>query len=155
MGSQITQMSKYQVLSIIRQSAIIVQDLQRKGVAHNNICADNLCLDIAGDKIRVTLTNFGQSATLGSPLRTLPKAAYVAPELQQGGPADASADVFSLGCLVQKLAQRLSDVPALMLPPEVQSWAQAASSCPKEQRPDTKDLIRLLNTVSLHYNNIG
>lgn len=63
--------------------------------------------------------------------------------------------MFSLGCLVLKLAQRLSGVPSLALPAEIQSWGQAASSCQKEQRPAVEDLLHFLNTMNLRFNKIG
>lgn len=81
MESQIAQLSKYQILSVIRQCAIFVQEMQRMGIAHNDICSDSLCLDIVGEKVRVTLTNFVHSSPLGSPLRAAQTGARVAPEV--------------------------------------------------------------------------
>lgn len=95
-----------EALVLLRQVALGLAQLHRRGLVHRDVKSDNLLLRANGELV---LTDFGLVAACGeTDCRARPGAVvgtprYVAPEQLQGAPAAPAADVYSLGVLLHEL----------------------------------------------------
>ncbi|MDB5947238.1 MAG: Serine/threonine protein kinaserelated protein [Ramlibacter sp.] len=93
-------------LSLLRQAAIALAELHRAGFVHCDVKPANLLLRYSGDLV---LADFGLARSLGSIPQTSPAGlvvgtpCYASPELAQGGPVHAAADVYSLGVVLYEM----------------------------------------------------
>jgi tRNA A-37 threonylcarbamoyl transferase component Bud32 len=102
-------------LSIVRQVAHALDAAHAKGLVHRDVKPSNVLLD---ESEHVYLADFGltrrQSDDGAQPGdgRSLGTPAYLAPEQIEGGPIDARADVYSLGCLLYECLTGQPPFPA-------------------------------------------
>lgn len=95
---------------IVEQIASAVDYVHRKGVLHGDIKPTNFLLSRGDwDGERAQLADFGDARKLrdariaGRTGTVLLSAAYAAPEVLLGQPADGRADIYSLGCALFRL----------------------------------------------------
>jgi serine/threonine protein kinase len=96
-------------VAILRQVASALDAAHVHGLVHRDVKPANVLLSGQGDGDYAYLTDFGLTKHLdsrGGLTRTgmfVGMADYVAPEQVMGGPVDARADVYSLGCVLYHL----------------------------------------------------
>ncbi|HTY59466.1 MAG TPA: serine/threonine-protein kinase, partial [Bacteroidota bacterium] len=82
-----------------------LQEAHANGIVHRDIKSENVMVT-ARDRIKVMdfgLAKLKGSAKLTRPLSTVGTLAYMAPEVVQGGEADARSDLFSAGVLLYEM----------------------------------------------------
>lgn len=95
-----------------RTAAIIAQlcgslgELHARGWVHRDVKAENALIDPDG---RVWLIDLGSTVPRDADVTPQGTPGYAAPEVLRGAPATVTSDVFSLGCLLFKLA--IMDLP--------------------------------------------
>ena len=95
-----------QALALLRQAALGLAQLHRRGWVHRDVKPANFLLRADGSLV---LADFGLAARAGQCAAGLQQGAvtgtprYVAPELLQGAPASPAADVYSLGVLLHEM----------------------------------------------------
>jgi serine/threonine-protein kinase PpkA len=94
-----------EALDLVRQAALGLAELHRRGIVHRDLKPANLLLREAGS---VALSDFGlgarsgtKAATAAGVLTGTPR--YIAPEQLAGAVATPAADVYSLGVLLHEL----------------------------------------------------
>jgi len=121
------------------EAAAIGQDLCRAlaaihaaGLVHGDVKAANVIRERGG---RIVLTDLGSATEAGAPQLT-GSPATLAPEVLDGGPATAAADLYSLGLLLVRLLTGA--------PPE-----EASASRLRDLRPDLQtELVRVIERAS-------
>src|SRR5205085_4060282 len=97
-----------EVLRIGRETALGLAAAHAHGVVHRDIKPGNLWLE-AGSQ-RVKILDFGLARQEGSDIQltqagaVLGTPAFMAPEQAQGKAVDARSDLFSLGCVLYRMA---------------------------------------------------
>jgi len=93
-----------QAMEIVEQVGSALEEAHRNGIVHRDIKPANIFLD---DRGRVKVGDFGVARLVGSELTQtgvrVGTPGYTAPEVLQGGVADARADVFALGVLAYRV----------------------------------------------------
>lgn len=93
-------------LAITTQVAGALDAAHALGIVHRDVKPGNVLLEWRDDEPRPYLADFGLTTSLtddvavtrtGAPLGTV---SYAAPEQLEGGPTDARADVYALGCVL-------------------------------------------------------
>jgi serine/threonine protein kinase len=93
-------------LSMLRQAASALAALHRIGIVHCDVKPANLLLRYSGDLV---LADFGVARRLDSAVPASPAGlvvgtpSYASPELAQGEPPQAAADVYSLGVVLYEM----------------------------------------------------
>lgn len=93
-------------LALLRQAATGLAALHRVGFVHCDVKPANLLLRYSGDLV---LADFGAARPVGAVAEGAPAGlvvgtpSYASPELAQGGPAQAAADVYSLGVVLYEM----------------------------------------------------
>jgi serine/threonine-protein kinase len=103
-----------EAIEIARQIADALDLAHRRGVIHRDVKPANVLLAAGTNRPRALLADFGIaraadcSTTLTATGLVMGSAPYIAPELLQGGAADARSDVYALGVMLfQSLTGRL------------------------------------------------
>jgi serine/threonine protein kinase len=95
-----------EALSLLRQAAVGLAQLHRRGWVHRDVKPANFLLRPDGTLV---LADFGLVARSGAAAAGLQQGVvtgtprYVAPEQLQGGPATAASDVYGLGVLLHEM----------------------------------------------------
>ncbi len=110
----------------------------RTAVMHLDVSPQNVLVSYDGS---VKLTDFGIArarlqATAASPGIVRGKAAYVAPEQLTGGPIDARADLFALGCVLYELLVGVPPYPETEDRERAEGSRQLPVAPPGELRPE-------------------
>jgi len=87
------------------QTCEAIQEAHAIGIVHRDIKAENVMVT-SRDRIKVMdfgLAKLKDSVKITRPLSTTGTLAYMAPELVQGGEADARSDIFALGVLLYEM----------------------------------------------------
>lgn len=98
--------SSERTAAIIAQLCDSIRELHARGWVHRDIKAENAVIAPDG---RVWLIDLGSTVPRDIDARPQGTPGYAAPEVLQGAPATVASDVFSLGCLLFKLA--IMDLP--------------------------------------------
>ncbi|MCD4699197.1 MAG: protein kinase [Phycisphaerae bacterium] len=89
------------VLQIIWRIASGLTAIHQAGIVHRDIKPGNI---IIGEKLKVTITDFGVAAKAGAAVSMkLGTTKYMAPELFAGGEVDGRADIYSLGMIAYEM----------------------------------------------------
>jgi tRNA A-37 threonylcarbamoyl transferase component Bud32 len=89
------------VLQIIWRIAAGLAAMHKAGIVHRDVKPGNI---IVCEGLRVKITDFGVAARIGAPASMrLGTTKYMAPELFSGEPADARADIYSLGMIAYEM----------------------------------------------------
>lgn len=136
-------------LAIDRALALLTQLLQALGFIHSRLYVHR---DIKAQNVRVapdgalTLMDFGLMSQLGLPIqagRLSGSPGYLPPETVRGGVADASTDLYAVGCLAYELLTgRLPFVGTLM--EVVRAHASQAPERPSRLRADLPDRLEAI-----------
>jgi serine/threonine protein kinase len=94
-----------QALVLLRQAALALEELHRRGFVHCDVKPANLLLHARADLV---LADFGSARqagaiSLAAPGAVLGTPCYAAPEQTQGDPARPAADVYSLGVVFYEM----------------------------------------------------
>lgn len=94
-----------EALSLLRQAAVALGELHRRGFVHCDVKPGNLLLDSHGDLV---LADFGlarRGGTVSPAVRgtVIGTPCYASPEQAQGGAARPAADVYSLGVVFYEM----------------------------------------------------
>jgi serine/threonine protein kinase len=98
-----------QVVRVGRETAAGLAAAHARGLIHRDVKPGNIWLD-AQHKGRVVLLDFGLAREVSEPTHltttgaVLGTPAYMAPEQAAGEPVDGRADLFSLGCVLYRMA---------------------------------------------------
>ena len=93
-----------QALLLLRQAALALAELHRRGFVHCDVKPANLLLHARSNLV---LADFGSARQVGASAAAtgavLGTPCYAAPELTQGDPAQPAADVYSLGVVFYEM----------------------------------------------------
>lgn len=97
-----------EVLRIGREIALGLSAAHKRGLIHRDIKPGNLWLEAEGDRVKILDFGLARAAGIDQQL-TQPGAIvgtpeYMAPEQAQGGDVDQRCDLFSLGCVLYRMA---------------------------------------------------
>jgi WD40 repeat protein len=99
-----------EVLRIGREIAEGLQAAHERGLIHRDIKPANIWLEEGRDRVKIVdfglvrSTSGEDSSDLTQQGRIVGTAAYMAPEQGRGGPVDGRSDLFSLGCVLYRMA---------------------------------------------------
>jgi eukaryotic-like serine/threonine-protein kinase len=94
-------------LRIGRQTAEGLAAAHARGLVHRDVKPNNIFLESAGGRVKILdfgLAHLVQEETAGPEGTVTGTPAYMAPEQGRGEPADARCDLFSLGCVLYRMA---------------------------------------------------
>ncbi|XP_042227734.1 serine/threonine-protein kinase svkA-like [Homarus americanus] len=128
--------------SIILQLAKITEQMISRGLAHNDIKADNICIITKEDDVKVTLIDFGLGTKLGEkvykssiPLEKIRQLFWMAPEVVRGGKVSENSDIYSLAKLFNFIKGENK------LPAHIKRWIADAENEDPDMRPTLERLI--------------
>jgi serine/threonine protein kinase len=145
---------------LVMQVGQALEHAYNKGVVHGSLSPQNI---VVQDNGRVAVTDFGLAELLDLLGVQVRQAAspFLAPERQAGRPADARADVYSLGALFYSLLAKKKPqvVQGQVLPPsrfnpDVSAdmdrvVVKALSPDPADRYPDVKSFLTALGATTL------
>ncbi|GAB3487571.1 serine/threonine-protein kinase [Amycolatopsis cihanbeyliensis] len=135
-------------VSSVRTAAIVAQlcgtvgELHSQGWVHRDIKLENTLIASDG---QVWLIDLGSAVRPGSEIHLAATPGYTAPEVVQGAAASVASDVFSLGCLLFKLA--IMNLPYLN---KTGKRLTPIPPFPDDLRPALEALDPVLRAVGLH-----
>lgn len=135
-------------LWMIVQLLTIVDRLHKKGLCHNDLKLNNICICPTPSSLyKVTLIDFGFARTIGSvvfqkPIRH-PHEIYfwISPEVAGRGRCSPASDVFSVGTILFGLFSRFR------CPYKVKRWITHAMSLKAEERPSLQEGVNIIMTL--------
>jgi transcriptional regulator with GAF, ATPase, and Fis domain len=120
--------------------------LHRLGVRHGDFKPENILVDAAG---RGVLIDLGCSAPIpedaAEPRRISGTPAFLAPEILEGGRADARADLFAVGVTLERLAALAGPLPE----PVARLAERLRRRAPADRPGDVQELLEVLDPTSL------
>lgn len=134
------------VWRVLRQLARTLNLMEERGIAHNDIKVDNVCVGFSptNDEPEATLIDFGLATKYGTKTFKYPFMKkyrnlfqWMAPELLAGKTCSIASDVYSMGKLLYFLHREFS----MPLPPKVMKWTRAASGQDPTKRPKVELLL--------------
>lgn len=107
------------LLALLAQAVDGLEALARRGIAHHNLSPDNLFVVGAPPAEGVKLLGLGTALFRAAGPAPAESARFRAPELQESGPADWRADLYSFAlttCQVLGITVAASDPPSVQMP---------------------------------------
>jgi eukaryotic-like serine/threonine-protein kinase len=101
--------SRDEALEIFRQMIAGIAAIHGAGIVHRDIKPTNVMLDRSGDRIRVSIMDFGLARNFQSEVTLLRPGViagtpgYLSPELIMGQPPSRASDLFALGVLLHQV----------------------------------------------------
>jgi len=91
-------------LSYASQILAALVEAHGKGIVHRDLKPANIMIAKSGVKVLdFGLAKSGEDETLTASSMVMGTPAYMAPELREGKPADASSDIYSFGCVLHEM----------------------------------------------------
>ncbi|KAK3854295.1 hypothetical protein Pcinc_039217 [Petrolisthes cinctipes] len=123
-----------------------------RGLVHNDIKEDNVCIKFSGHGIEITFIDFGLANPLGNEVYLFPlqpeswnKYPWVAPEVLAGGCSSVASDTYSLASLLIFMYDKMS----LSLPQQAAVWAKTAIGNIPENRTKVNTFLQTFNPLSI------
>ena len=135
-------MSLDQLLTLARALCASLSYLHGEGLVHQDLKPDNVILRAEDDPV---IVNFGLTSQLrGRSGRELLEvrwewagtAAYMAPEIIQGQPVDARADLYALGCILYEMAAGARPFSAFTVSAVLRAHVEVTPPPPSELASD-------------------
>lgn len=135
-------------LWVTYRTLFTVDRLHKKGLCHNDLKLDNICIDHTPSGLyKVTLIDFGLVRTTWSvvlqrevhhPNEYFP---WMSPEVAARGPCSPASDVFSLGVLIFMVFDQSS------IPYKVRRWATQAMNQQAKERPSLQNGMNVIKNL--------
>lgn len=132
-------------LWVTAQLLATVDSLHKKGLCHNDIKSNNICIRrTPSDLYKVTIIDFGFARTTGSvvfqqPIRHPREIrSWISPEVAGRGRCSPASDVFSLGTMLFELFCPRG------FPYKVKRWVTHAMSQQAEERPSLQEGVDII-----------
>jgi hypothetical protein len=149
-----------QAADVVAQVGQALEHAYNKGIVHGSLSPDNIAVQNNG-KVQVSDLGLGSLLDLvGGPVKRA-MSPYLAPERVSGAPAEAPADVYSLGAILYSLLTKRSPqvirgevTPPSRYNPDVppsmdQVVVKALAPAPGDRYPDVKSFLAALGAVVL------
>lgn len=107
------------LLALLAQAVDGLEALARRGIAHHNLSPDNLFVVGAPPAERIKVLGLGTALFRAAGPAPAESARFRAPELQENGPADWRADLYSFAlttCQVLGITVTAGDPPSVQMP---------------------------------------
>ncbi|MFI1990254.1 protein kinase [Actinoplanes sp. NPDC020271] len=142
-------LSPAETATILAQVADALDAAHARGVVHLDLKPENLLLVRGSDPPEIRVTDFGVAALLMDADRGAAGGTpgYTAPEIWQGAPPTAAADVYSLGVLLVELVTGDLQGDPEALPPELAGPARSCLNPVPAQRPTARRVAAYLHGV--------
>lgn len=135
-------LSESELLEVAIRLCRRVEEIQGKGVVHNDLKEDNIMLD---DNREVQLIDFGQ-ATLEDEVvgynATSDGAAWLAPEIRRKGRSFFASDVYSVGHILKHIFDKISSTSD-----KFNAIIKGATNKAPEKRPTIRELAASLEDL--------
>lgn len=148
------ELNEITVWEIMRQLGKVQVSMSERGLAHNDIKEDNVCIRYSRFGIEVTAIDFGLANPLGKKVYICPfqpeswrKYPWVAPELLAGGCSSVASDTYSLASLLIYIYEEMS----LPLPHQAALWAKEAMGPHPEKRTCINNFLKTCNPLIIDY----
>lgn len=145
------------LLGVARALCASLAYLHGEGVVHRDLKPDNVMLRVDGTPV---IVDFGLASTTRTPTHEALEvradlagtAAYMAPEVIRGGPVDARADLYALGCMLYEMVTGTRPFAAFTTAAVLRGHLELVPRPPSELVPDLPPaldelVLRLLEKV--------
>ncbi|KAK4319177.1 hypothetical protein Pmani_009865 [Petrolisthes manimaculis] len=136
----------------MRQLGQVQDRMAARGLAHNDIKEDNVCIKFSDHGIELTFIDFGLANPLGNNVYFFPlkpqswtKYPWVAPEVLAGGCSSVASDTYSLASLLIFMYKKMS----LTLPQQAAVWVKTAIGNIPENRTKVITFLQTFNPLAI------